>query len=60
MDDIEQKLAMFRLDDQSVKSVLRTLDLVRDSNKGPTTYTVETIVVRDGEAEVISKEDLNV
>jgi len=60
MDDIEQKLAMFRLDDQSVKSVLRTLDLVRDSNKGQTTYTVETIIVRDGEAEVISKEDLNV
>jgi len=60
MKDIEEKLALFRLDDQSVKSVLHALNLVREEHKGPATYTVETVVVRNGEAKVVSKEVHNV
>lgn len=60
MKDIEEKLALFRLDDQSIKSVMHAIDLVTDENKGPATYTVETVVVRNGEAKVISKEVHNV
>lgn len=60
MKDIEEKLALFRLDDQAIKSVMQTIDLVKDEHEGPTTYTVETVVVRNGEAKVISKEVQNV
>lgn len=60
MKDIEKKLGLFRLDDQSVKSVLHALDLVKEEHKGPAAYTVETVVVRNGEARVVSKEVQNV
>lgn len=60
MKDIEEKLALFRLDDQSIKSVLHAIDLVNDEHKGPASYAIETVVVRNGEAKVISKEVQNV
>ncbi len=60
MKNVEEKLAMFCLDDQSVKGALHALDLVKDGQRGPATYTVETIIVLDGEAKVIAKENLSV
>ncbi|SCC95159.1 hypothetical protein THIX_70188 [Thiomonas sp. X19] len=60
MKDIEEKLALFRLADQSIKSVMHAIDLANDEHKGPATYTVETVVVHNGEAKVISKEVHNV
>lgn len=60
MKDVEEKLAMFCLDDQSVKGALHVLDLVNDVQRGPATYAVETIIVLDGEAKVIAKESLSV
>ncbi|MCC7431617.1 hypothetical protein IT568_12305 [bacterium] len=60
MKDIEEKLALFRLDYQSIKSVMHAINLVNDEHKGPASYTVETVVVRNGEAKVISKEVKNV
>jgi len=60
MDSIEEKLALFRLGEKSVQSVLHTLDLVRAGQKEHATYTVETVVIRNGKAEVVSKEDKNV
>lgn len=60
MDSIEEKLALFRLGERSIQSVFQMLDLVRDGQKEPTTYTVETVVIRNGKAEVVSKEAKNV
>ena len=60
MKDVEEKLAMFGLDDQSVKGALHVLELVKDVQSGPATYAVETIIVLDGEAKVIAKESLSV
>lgn len=60
MKDVEEKLAMFRLDDQYLKGALRAIDLVKDGQKGPATYTVETVIVLDGEAKVVAKESLSV
>ncbi len=60
MDSIEEKLALFRLGEKSVQSVFHTLDLVRDGQKELAIYTVETVVIRNGKAEVVSKEDKNV
>lgn len=60
MKDVEEKLAMFCLDDQSVKDALHVLDLAKDVQSGPATYAVETIIVLDGEAKVIAKESLSV
>lgn len=60
MKDVEEKLAMFCLNDQSVKGALHALDLVKDGQRGPATYAVETIIVLDGEAKVVAKENLSV
>lgn len=60
MKDIEEKLALFRLDDQSIKSVMHAIELANDEQNGPATYTVETVVVRNGETKIISKEVQNV
>lgn len=60
MKDLEEKLAMFCLNDQSVKRALHVLDLVKDDQRGPATYAVETVVVLDGEAKVVAKENLSV
>lgn len=60
MKDIEEKLALFRLDDQSVKGALHALELVKEGLNTPTTYTVETIIVLGGEAKVVEKELLSV
>lgn len=57
---VEEKLAMFRLDDQSVRDALHALDLVKDGQRGPATYAVETIIVLDGEAKVVATENLSV
>lgn len=60
MKDLEEKLAMFRLNEQSLKSALHALDLVKDDQGGPATYAVETVVVLNGEAKVVAKENLSV
>lgn len=60
MKDVEEKLAMFHLGDKSVRDTLHAIELVKDSHKGPSAYTVETIIVLDGEAKVVAKENRNV
>lgn len=60
MKDLEEKLAMFHLGDQSVRDALHAIELVKDGHRGPSTYTIETIVVLDGEAKVVAKENRNV
>lgn len=60
MKDLEEKLAMFCLNDKSVKSTLHVLDLVKDDQRGPAIYAVETVVVLNGEAKVVAKENLSV
>ncbi|GAB2511484.1 hypothetical protein GCM10027084_28330 [Pseudoxanthomonas sangjuensis] len=55
MNDFEEKLKKFRLDDERLQAAMRSAKFVLTQSE-PQAFVVETVVVTKGRAEIIKKE----
>lgn len=60
MNDIEEKLKAFRLNDEQLLGVMQCVQMTRMQQEHRNPYIVETVIVRDGTSVVTHKEETHV
>ena len=57
MNDIEEKLKAFHLDDEQLLRAMQCVQMTRMQQDHRNPYVVETVIVRDGKSVVTHKEE---
>lgn len=60
MENIEEMLKAFNLDDDKVQSVMKCVQLSGPKQEHRQPYVVETVILQDGKSVITKKEDLYV